>query len=69
MKTRLEINSDILIWAVERAGLDLGDFPEKFLHLSYWLSSKKKATIKNFFSKSSSTVWLSFSRSSYCRLI
>jgi len=46
MKTQLEINSDILIWAVERAGFDVGDFSEKFPHLSAWLSGKKKPTLK-----------------------
>lgn len=46
MKTRLEINSDILIWAVERAGFDVGEFSEKFPHLSAWLAGKKKPTLK-----------------------
>lgn len=46
MKIRLEINSDILIWAVERAGLELGEFSEKFPHLSAWLTGKKKPTLK-----------------------
>jgi Zn-dependent peptidase ImmA (M78 family) len=46
MKPRLEINSDILIWAVERAGFDVGEFSEKFPHLSAWLAGKKKPTLK-----------------------
>jgi Zn-dependent peptidase ImmA (M78 family) len=46
MKTRLEINGDILIWAIERAGFEVGEFSEKFPHLSAWLAGKKKPTLK-----------------------
>lgn len=46
MKTQIEINNDILIWAVERAGKDLGEFSEKFPQLSAWLTGKKKPTLK-----------------------
>lgn len=46
MKTQLEINNNILIWAVKRAGKELGEFSEKFPHLSAWLSGTKKPTLK-----------------------
>ncbi len=64
MKTRLEINSDILIWAVERAGFEVGEFSEKFPHLSAWLSGKKKPTLKQLKTFSQKTFYSTFSKKS-----
>lgn len=42
----LEINNDILLWAVERAGSNIDEVSEKIPAFSNWLSGKKKPTIK-----------------------
>lgn len=46
MKMKLEINNDILLWAVERAGSNINEVSEKFPAFSNWLSGEKKPTIK-----------------------
>jgi len=46
MKTKLQINNDILLWAVERAGFSIDEFSQKVPAFSNWLSGKKKPTIK-----------------------
>ena len=46
MKNEVDINNNILIWAVERAGLSLDKIAEKIPNFSAWLEGKKKPTIK-----------------------
>lgn len=46
MKTELQINNDILLWAVERAGFSIDEFSQKVPAFSNWLYGKKKPTIK-----------------------
>lgn len=42
----IQVNNNVLLWAIERAGLNLDEISEKIPHVSSWLSSKKKPTIK-----------------------
>lgn len=46
MKTELEINNNILLWAVERSGSNIDEISRKIPAFSNWLSGKKKPTIK-----------------------
>lgn len=46
MKTELQINNDILLWAVERAGSNIEEVSEKIPAFPNWLSGDKKPTIK-----------------------
>lgn len=46
MKAELEINSKLLIWAVERAGSDIDEFSRKVPAFSNWISDERKPTIK-----------------------
>lgn len=46
MKTEININNDILIWAIERAGSNIEEISIKFPAFSNWLSGKKEPTIK-----------------------
>jgi Zn-dependent peptidase ImmA (M78 family) len=46
MKTEIKINNDILIWAVERAGLNIDEISKKIPAFTNWLTGKKKPTIK-----------------------
>lgn len=42
----LEINNNVLIWAVERAGSNIDEISRKVPAFSNWLSGKRKPTIK-----------------------
>ncbi len=46
MKNEVDINNNILIWAVERAGFNVDYIAEKIPNFSAWLSGDKKPTIK-----------------------
>ena len=46
MKTELEINNNILLWAVERSGSNIDEISRKIPGFSNWLAGKKKPTIK-----------------------
>lgn len=54
MKPELNINSDILIWAIDRAGSNIDEIAEKFPSFIKWLSGEKKPTfnqLKDFAQK------------------
>ena len=42
----LEINNNVLIWAVERAGSNIDEISRKVPAFSNWLSGDKKPTFK-----------------------
>ncbi len=46
MKFEVEINNNLLIWAVERAGINIDEVSRAIPSFSSWLSGKKKPTIK-----------------------
>ncbi len=46
MKTEIEINNNILTWAVERAGLNFDEISQKIPYFSSWLTGEKKPTVK-----------------------
>ncbi|MBM3712525.1 MAG: ImmA/IrrE family metallo-endopeptidase [Actinobacteria bacterium] len=46
MKMELEVNNNILLWAVERAGSNVDEVSQRIPAFSNWLSGKKKPTIK-----------------------
>lgn len=46
MKTEIEINNNILTWAVERAGLNFEEISLKIPYFSSWLTGEKKPTVK-----------------------
>ncbi|MBD1395764.1 ImmA/IrrE family metallo-endopeptidase [Pontibacter sp. JH31] len=46
MKTEININTDILVWAITRAGYQLHEFAPKFPRILDWLDNKKTPTVK-----------------------
>jgi Zn-dependent peptidase ImmA (M78 family) len=44
--TRVDINSDILIWAIARAGYSLPDFEIKLPKITSWIKGDKQPTVK-----------------------
>lgn len=46
MRTEVNINSDMLSWAITRAGYDLNVFILKLPQVQEWLEGKKKPTVK-----------------------
>lgn len=46
MKTFVNINSNILTWAIARAGYELSIFIEKFPNVQKWLKGEKQPTVK-----------------------
>lgn len=46
MSNKIDINADLLIWAVNRAGYNVEDFMPLFPKLKDWLENKKKPTFK-----------------------
>jgi len=46
MKSEININTDILLWAIERAGLSPVEFFIKFPNVQKWINKKKTPTIK-----------------------
>jgi Zn-dependent peptidase ImmA (M78 family) len=46
MKFEVNINADILTWAIARAGYELHEFTEKVPRINDWIEGKKKPTVK-----------------------
>lgn len=46
MKTEVDINTNMIIWAIARAGHDLQEFISVFPKVKDWLDDKKKPTLK-----------------------
>lgn len=46
MSQRIEVNTNILTWAINRAGYEMHDFLLKFPKTQDWIDNKKKPTIK-----------------------
>jgi Zn-dependent peptidase ImmA (M78 family) len=46
MNTEVNINANILIWAIDRAGYELHEFTAKLPNVSAWIEGKKKPTVK-----------------------
>ncbi len=46
MSAEFNINSDILTWAISRAGYELNDFIAKVPRVQDWIEGKKKPTVK-----------------------
>src|ERR1035437_8888847 len=46
MSDRVDINADMLIWAIDRAGIELYAFIDKFPKVQKWLMGEKKPTVK-----------------------
>jgi Zn-dependent peptidase ImmA (M78 family) len=46
MRTEVNINVDILTWAIARAGFDMYEFTQKVPNTLVWMSGDKKPTIK-----------------------
>lgn len=48
MATRVDINSDLLTWAITRAGFELDAFLMQFPKVEQWIAQEKKPTVKQF---------------------
>ncbi|MBO6496943.1 MAG: ImmA/IrrE family metallo-endopeptidase [Roseivirga sp.] len=46
MRTLVDVNSNMLTWAIDRAGYNIHDFTEKMPRVQEWLNGDKKPTIK-----------------------
>ena len=46
MRTEVNVNANMLTWAIDRAGYELHDFTEKMPKVGDWISGKKSPTIK-----------------------
>lgn len=46
MRTEVNINADMLTWAIARAGFDLHDFTIRVPNVQKWLEGEKKPTVK-----------------------
>lgn len=46
MRVEVDIKSNILTWAIKRAGFDLKEFTSKVPKVQLWLDGKKKPTVK-----------------------
>ena len=46
MRATVEVNSEMLIWAIARAGYNLPAFSAQFPHIESWLEGEKKPTVK-----------------------
>lgn len=46
MATRVDINSDLLTWAITRAGFELDAFLMQFPKVEQWIAQEKKPTVK-----------------------
>lgn len=46
MNQEINIQPDMITWAIGRAGFQLDDFTKKFPRVSHWLSGEKKPTVK-----------------------
>jgi Zn-dependent peptidase ImmA (M78 family) len=59
MTTRVSINTEIITWAISRAGFQFNQFTEKHPHVLAWLDGPKEPTIKQA-QKFSKQVYLPF---------
>lgn len=46
MRTEVDINANMLTWAIDRAGYDLPEFAEKMPRITAWINGEKKPTVK-----------------------
>lgn len=46
MRSEVNINANMLTWAIDRAGFELQTFTEKFPKVQLWLDGEKKPTVK-----------------------
>ncbi|MDN4165653.1 ImmA/IrrE family metallo-endopeptidase [Cytophagales bacterium LB-30] len=46
MRTEVDINANMLTWAIDRAGYDLSEFFEKMPQVTAWINGEKKPTVK-----------------------
>lgn len=46
MRTEINVNSNMIVWAISRAGYELQVFTEKFPKVLQWLEGEKKPTVK-----------------------
>lgn len=46
MRNEVNVNANILTWAIARAGYELQPFTEKFPNVQLWLEGEKKPTVK-----------------------
>lgn len=46
MKLEVDINNNLLIWAIERAGINIDEVSKTIPYFSSWLLGKKKPTVK-----------------------
>jgi Zn-dependent peptidase ImmA (M78 family) len=46
MRTEVDINANMLTWAIVRAGYDLPEFAEKMPRITAWINGEKKPTVK-----------------------
>ncbi|MFT7232383.1 MAG: Zn-dependent peptidase ImmA (M78 family) [Cyclobacteriaceae bacterium] len=46
MRTAVNVNANILTWAIDRAGYELHEFAEKMPKINAWISGEKKPTVK-----------------------
>lgn len=46
MRTEINVDTNMLTWAISRAGYDLAEFTEKVPNLDKWLKGEKKPTVK-----------------------
>jgi Zn-dependent peptidase ImmA (M78 family) len=59
MKTEININPDIITWAIHRAGYELHDFFVKYPNVQSWINNIKRPTVKQL-EKFSHTVHIPF---------
>ena len=55
MSVRIEVNRDILVWALSRASYKQEEIDSRFPQIKFWLSGQKKPTIKQLADFSSKT--------------
>jgi hypothetical protein len=46
MRNEVNVNNNMLTWAITRAGYDVPAFAEKFPKILEWLEGQKKPTVK-----------------------
>lgn len=46
MRTEVDINANMLTWAIDRAGYDLPEFAEKMPRITAWINGEKRPTVK-----------------------
>lgn len=46
MRTEVNVNANMLTWAIDRAGFELHEFAEKMPNITAWINGEKKPTVK-----------------------